>query len=38
VTGPTELVRQFVSDADEGSTVVLGVDFWNWNGPLCGGR
>jgi hypothetical protein len=38
VTGPTELVRQFVFDAGAGSAIVMGVDFWNWNGPLCGGR
>jgi hypothetical protein len=38
VTGPTDLVRQFVHDAAPPVVVVRAVDFWNWSGPICGGR
>jgi hypothetical protein len=38
VTGPTDLVRQFVSDAAAPVVTVQGVDFWNWTGPVCGGQ
>lgn len=38
VTGPTELVAEFVDDAGPSAVDVRAVEFWNWSGPICGGR
>jgi hypothetical protein len=38
VTGPTDLVKQFVDDAGATTVTVRAVDLWNWTGPICGGR
>jgi hypothetical protein len=36
VTGPTDEILKFLDEAGTNNGLVLAVDFYNWNGPVCG--